>query len=188
MIIELEDTITSEFKGNNQSMEGKINIGCGEFMAMEILAGICSKYREKYPLVQLALHTGTADHILERMNKGLVDVGLFLEPVNTEGLDYIRIRNSDHWVVTMRADDPLAKKNVITKKDLLHRPLILPERMNVQSELVNWFGEDFNKVQAAFTSNLGTNAGVFTKSGLGYPVSIEGAAKSGQDDGRFRRM
>ncbi len=176
-IVDLEDKILSEFKGGNEDIEGKITIGCGEFNAVEILAKICKSYREKYPLVQFALHTGTADHISEMMNKGLVDIGIFLEPVNTEGLDYIRIQGSDHWVVTMKADDPLAAKEVITKKDLTGLPLILPERTNIQSELANWFGRDFSRLNVAFTSNLGTNAGVMVIHGLGYPVSVEGAVR-----------
>ena len=32
-----------------------------------------------------------------------------------------------------------------------------------------------SKLQIAFTSNLGTNAGVMAANGLGYPVSIEGS-------------
>lgn len=176
-IVDLEDKILSEFKGGNEDIEGKITIGCGEFNAVEILAKICKSYREKYPLVQFALHTGTADHISEMMNKGLVDIGIFLEPVNTEGFDYIRIQGSDHWVVTIKADDPLAVKDVITKKDLIGLPLILPERTNIQSELANWFGRDFSRLNVAFTSNLGTNAGVMAIHGLGYPVSVEGAVR-----------
>ena len=176
-IVDLEDKILSEFKGGNEDIEGKITIGCGEFNAVEILAKICGSYRKKYPLVQFALHTGTADHISEMMNKGLVDIGIFLEPVNTEGLDYIRIQGSDHWVVTIKADDPLAVKDVITKKDLIGLPLILPERTNIQSELANWFGRDFSRLNVAFTSNLGTNAGVMAIHGLGYPVSVEGAVR-----------
>ena len=68
------------------------------------------------------------------------------------------------------------------KEDLIGKPLILPERVNVQSELANWFGKDFSKLQIAFTSNLGTNAGVMAANGLGYPVSIEGAAKYWRED------
>ena len=60
--------------------------------------------------------------------------------------------------------------------------MILPERGNVQSELANWFGKDFSKLQIAFTSNLGTNAGVMAANGLGDPISIEGAAKYWRDD------
>ena len=174
-ILNLEERTLEELK-EEEVVEGTITIGCGEFAAVETLAKICKTYKEKYPLVQIALHTATADTVYEMMKKGLVDIALFLEPVDTEGLDYIRISDSDHWCVGMRPDDPLAKKKFIKKEDLIGKPLILPERMNVQSEIANWFGKDFSKLQIAFTSNLGTNAGVMAANGLGYPISIEGAA------------
>ena len=181
-LVDLEEKIISEFKGDTESIEGRITIGCGEFMAVETLAEICKSYREKYPLVTFAIHTGTADNISDMMSHGLVDVGLFLEPVSTEGLDYIRLQGCDHWVVGMKPDDPLAEKEVIIKEDLLELPLILPERPNIQSELANWFGKDFGKLNIAFTSNLGTNAGVMAMNGLGYPVSVEGAGRYWRKD------
>ena len=116
-------------------MEGTVTVGCGEFTAVEVLAEFCRQYREKYPLVQIAIHTATADITYEMMNKGLVDVGLFMEPVNTEGLEYIRITDSDHWVVGLRPDDPLVKKEFIEKEDLIDKPLILPERTGARSLL-----------------------------------------------------
>ena len=175
-ILNLEERTLEELKGKEEVAEGTITIGCGEFAAVETLAKICKTYKEKYPLVQIVLHTATADAVYEMMNKGLVDIALFMEPVDTEGLDYIRITDCDHWCVGMRPDDPLAEKEFIKKEDLIGKPLILPERMNVQSELANWFGKDFSKLQIAFTSNLGTNAGIMAANGLGYPISIEGAA------------
>ena len=181
-ILNLEERTLEELKGKEEVVEGTITIGCGEFAAVETLAKICKTYKEKYPLVQIVLHTATADAVYEMMNKGLVDIALFMEPVDTEGLDYIRITDCDHWCVGMRPDDPLAEKEFIRKEDLIGKPLILPERVNVQSELANWFGKDFSKLQIAFTSNLGTNAGVMAANGLGYPVSIEGAAKYWRED------
>ena len=175
-ILNLEEKALEELKRKEDVVEGNITIGCGEFAAVETLAKICKTYKEKYPLVQIVLHTATADAVYEMMNKGLVDIALFMEPVDTEGLDYIRITDCDHWCVGMRPDDPLAEKEFIKKEDLIGKPLILPERMNVQSELANWFGKDFSKLHIAFTSNLGTNAGVMAANGLGYPISIEGAA------------
>ena len=175
-ILNLEERTLEELKGKEEVVEGTITIGCGEFAAVETLAKICKTYKEKYPLVQIVLHTATADAVYEMMNKGLVDIALFMEPVDTEGLDYIRITDCDHWCVGMRPDDPLTEKEFIKKEDLIGKPLILPERMNVQSELANWFGKDFSKLQIAFTSNLGTNAGIMAANGLGYPISIEGAA------------
>ena len=181
-ILNLEEKTLEELKGKEDVVEGTITIGCGEFAAVEILARICKTYKEKYPLVQIALHTATADTVYEMMKKGLVDIALFLEPVDTEGLDYIRITDCDHWCVGMRPNNPLAEKELIKKEDLIGQPLILPERMHIQSELANWFGKDFSNLQIAFTSNLGTNAGVMAANGLGYPISIEGAAKYWRED------
>ena len=181
-ILNLVEKTLEELKGKEDVVEGNITIGCGEFAAVETLAEICKTYKEKYPLVQIVLHTATADAVYEMMNKGLVDIALFMEPVDTEGMDYIRITDCDHWCVGMRPDDPLAEKEFIKKEDLIGKPLILPERVSVQSELANWFGKDFSKLQIAFTSNLGTNAGVMAANGLGYPISIEGAAKYWRED------
>ena len=54
----------------------------------------------------------------------------------------------------MRPDDPLAEKEFIKEEDLIGKPLILPERVSIQSEIANWFGKDFSKLQIAFTSKL----------------------------------
>ncbi len=181
-IIDLEERTLKELKGAEEVVEGTVTFGCGEFAAVETLAKICKVYKQKYPLVQIAIHTATADFVYEMMNKGLVDVALFMEPVDTEGFDYIRIKDSDHWVVGMRPDDPIADREYLEKKDLLDKPLILPERLGVQSELANWFGKDFSRLNISFISNLGTNAGVMAANGLGYPISIEGAVKYWRED------
>lgn len=169
-IIDLENKIIEEFKGNEEVIEGTITIGCGEFNAVDHIAKICKIFQEKYPRIQIALHTATADVVQEMMNKGLVDIGAFMEPVSTEDLDYIRIRESDHWVISMKPDD------------LLKLPLIVPERLGVQSELANWLGADFNKIKIVFTSNFSTNAGIMALNGLGYPVSIEAAIQYWRED------
>ena len=152
-ILNLEERTLKELNRKEDVVEGTITIGCGEFAAVETLAKICKTYKEKYPLVQIVLHTATADTVYEMMNKGLVDIALFMEPVDTEGLDYIRISDCDHWCVGMRPDDPLAEKEFIKKEDLIGKPLILPERTNVQSELpIGW--ERLFETADCFYSNL----------------------------------
>lgn len=181
-ILELEERTLEEIKGKEELIEGTITFGCGESAVIETLALIIKSYKDKYPRVQIRIHTATADRIYEMMNQGLIDIGLFVEPANIENLDYIRFKDSDHWVVGMPSVDPLAQKEYIEKSDLLDKPLIFPERVNIQSELANWFGNDFKNLHIAFTSNLGTNAAIMASYGLGYPVSIEGAAKYWKED------
>ena len=94
-MINLEERTLEELRVSDEVVNGTITIGCGEFSAIETLAKICKVFKERYPLVQIAIHTATADTIYEMMRKGLVDIGLFMEPVDTEGLDYRRIIKSD---------------------------------------------------------------------------------------------
>lgn len=181
-IIDLEDKLKDDFKSDSEIVEGSITIGCGEFSAVETLATVCKSYKEKYPKVQITIHTATADKVHEMMEKGLVDIGLFLEPTGTEGLDYIRLKNTDYWVVGMRPDDTMAEKEYVTKDDLKDKVLIFPERSSVQSELINWFGDEYKLTNVSYISNLGTNAGIFVNNGLGYALSIEGACKYWRED------
>lgn len=48
--------------------------------------------------------------------------------------------------------------------------------MNAQSELASWFGDQYGKINVAFTSNLSTNGAVMVGVGLVYSLVIEGAA------------
>ena len=66
-ILNLEERTLEELKGKEEVVEGTITIGCGEFAAVETLAKICKTYKEKYPLVQIVLHTATADAVYEMM-------------------------------------------------------------------------------------------------------------------------
>ena len=88
----------------------------------------------------------------------MTDVGLLLEPVNMEKYDYIRLEQREQWVVAMHPDAPLAKLERITPNDLKGLPLVLPHRLNVQSELAGWFGDRFDNLNILFTANLPSNS------------------------------
>ena len=75
----------------------------------------------------------------------------------------------------MRPDDPLSGKDAVTAKDLSALPLVLPRRMNIQSELASWFGSHYEKLNLVFTSNLSTNSAIMVNGGLAYSLVIEGA-------------
>ncbi len=168
----MEERTLEELRDSKEKIEETVTSSCGECTTVETLAKIFKEYKEKYPLVQITIHTATADAVYEMLNKGIVDIALFLEPINTESLDYIRIKDSNHWVVTMSPNDPLVKK-----EDLIGKPLILLERLSVRSKLANWFGKDFSKLNVSLISNLSTNVEVMAANGLEYPISIEGAIK-----------
>ena len=174
-IVELVDKTSHELLEQASELEGKIAIGCGELKSVQTLSRLCQMFREKYPRVSFELYTATADAVKERMDRGLIDIGLLLEPVNVETYDYIRMPVPEEWCVLMRPDDPLAEKTALTAEDLKSLPLILPQRLNVQSELANWFGSYFEKINLVIAGNLTTNSAIMVMNGLGYALVINGS-------------
>ena len=174
-ILALVDRTEQELIEQDEQVEGRVVIGGGELAAMQELPKIISSFREKYPLVTFDIFTGNADVVKEQMEKGLIDIGVLLEPIDMEKFDFIRLKGKEQWGVLMRPDDPLAEKEVITAKDLENTSLILPRRNNVQNELTNWLGDSFQESQVLFTSNLSTNGALMVQSGLAYSLVIEGS-------------
>ena len=174
-ILQLVDKTERELMEQDEQIEGKITIGCGEISSVQLLPELFKKFREKYPHVTFDLYTATADLVKEQMDKELIDIGLLLEPIDMEKYDFIRLNMKEKWVVLMRPDDSLADKEYISAKDISDLPLILPRRMGVQSELASWFGDYYEKLNVVFTSNLGTNAAIMVNNGLAYALVIEGA-------------
>lgn len=174
-ILSLVDRTEQELIEQEELVEGRIVIGCGELAAVRVLSEMIASFHEKYPLVSYDIFTANADLVKEQMEKGLIDIGVLLEPIDMEKFEFIRLTGKERWGVLMRSDDPLTKKEVVCAKDLENLPLILPRRTNVQNELSNWLGDSFQSAKVLFTSNLSTNGAIMVEKGLAYSIIIEGS-------------
>lgn len=174
-ILELVDKTEKEIVEQGETVEGTVSVGCGDLTAVQLLPELFDSFHKRYPAVTFELYTATADHIKDRMDRGLTDVGLLLEPVDMEKYDHIRLNKREKWVVAMHPDAPLAKLERIAPGDLAGQPLILPRRLNVQSALASWFGDDFGKLNVLMTSNLPSNSCVMSNRGFAYSIIIKGS-------------
>lgn len=174
-IIELMDKTQKELIEQEEMIEGTIALGCGELAAVRLLPDLFASFSKKYPHVNYDLYTANADQVKERMERGLIDVGLLLEPVDIDKYDFIRLDIKERWVVIMRPDDPLAVKDCVSAADLKKLPIIITRRPRVRNELANWFGNSFKNLHILFTSNMSTNAAIMVQNGLGYALVIEGS-------------
>lgn len=173
-ILALVDRTEQELMGQDEQIEGRIVIGGGEIAAMRKVPELIAGFREKYPLVTFDLFTESADLVKEQMEKGLIDIGVLLEPIDMEKFDFVRLNDTEQWVVLMRPEDPLAKQESVQAKDLKGAPLLLPRRSNVKNEVINWLGKYFDEKQLLFTSNLPTNGALMVQQGLAYSIVVEG--------------
>ena len=174
-ILQLVSKTEKEMTEHEEFVDGEISIGCGELASVQVLAEIIKSFHEKYPLVRYDIHTANADHIRERLDKGLTDIGLLLEPVDINKYEFIRMNIKEKWVALMCTDDPLSEKESITPEDLSDLPVCIVKRSLVKNELASWFGDYFKKLNIQFTSNMSTNATIMVQNGLTYALVLEGS-------------
>lgn len=174
-MIQLLNKTEKELKEQVDMIDGVVQIGSGELASSKIIPEVFSKFKEKYPNVTLDVYTGNADEIKERMDHGLLDVGLLLEPVNIEKYDFIRLPIKERWVMIMPSDDSLIQKDNVNVDDLKEKPIILTHRSAVRNEVENWFGDVFKEMNIVATHNLSANAAHLVEKGIGYAIVLEGS-------------
>ena len=176
-IIDMVEKTRDEFKSSDKIIAGNIRIGGGETHAIELITKIMRNIQKDYPNIQYHIYSGNSDDVSEKLDKGLLDFGIFIEPAGILKYDYIKIPAKDTWGVLMRKDSKLAKKRFITKNDLINLPIICSRQpiYNKASEnkFLEWFQSDFDKLNIVATYNLIYNASIMVKSGIGYAVCLD---------------
>ena len=169
-IVELADKAEKELQHTQAELVGEVAIGCGESVGMTFLSQHIRKFRKLHPQVQFRIYSANADDIKERIEKGLLDMGLLTEPVDIGRYSFLRTPQKDRWGVLVPNGHPLAAKEAITSGDLLGVPLLVSGRETVRNELAGWLGDDAERIEVAATYNLILNAANMVKNGVGVAV------------------
>lgn len=176
-IIDMVNKTKSEFNTDDSIISGDIYIGGGETQGMRLIADIIAELKEDYPDIHYHLYSGNAEDVTERLDKGLLDFGLLIQPTDISKYDYLSLPVKDTWGVIMPKDCELAQKESITKQDLMDLPLIC-SRQSLQrtadyNDFLHWFGKDSPKLKIIVTYNLLFNAALLVEQGVGYAVSLD---------------
>lgn len=176
-IVSMVDKTEAEFECMEEQLSGDIHIGGGETHAIILMGEIIREMRVVYPGIRYHLHSGNAPDVTERLDKGLLDFGILIQPADLSKYDYLNMPAKDTWGVIMRKDSPLAKKEFIVKEDLRNVPLICSRQVVTHGLSGNtfsqWFGEDYDKLDIVATFNLVYNAAVMVEAGIGYAVGLD---------------
>lgn len=172
-LVSLADKTKLEFSQKETELTGEITIGGGESQSIDFFAGMLAAFLEKHPLVRYNLYTGNADTIKDRIESGLLDIGLLLEPVDIRKYEFVRFPQKEVWGVLVRKDSDLAAKEVVTPKDLADKPLITTQRMLVQSEIANWLGDYNNQLHFVANYNLLYNAAIMVRNNIGVAICLK---------------
>lgn len=186
-IVAMVDKTEAEFSSMENMISGDIYIGSGETDAIKPIAQVAKELQDMYPGIRYHLHSGNSEDVTERLDKGLLDFGILIQPADLSKYDFITLPAKDTWGVLMRTDSPLSQKDVLRKEDLLNLPLICSRQVvsknRADSEFARWFGEDFAKLNIVTTYNLIYNAAIMVQAGIGYAITLDKIANTSESSG-----
>lgn len=172
-MIDLMEKTKAELAVSDENIGGDIYMGSGETEAVSTIAKVAKDLQQEHPFIRYHIYSGDAEHIIERLDKGLIDFGLLVEPVDIAKYDYIRLPVKDTWGVLMQKDSPLAEKEHICAEDLWDKPLIISHQTSISAEMIAWLKRDISKLNIVATYDLLYNASRFVKMGFGYVIALD---------------
>ncbi len=140
-ILSLVDQAEAELADGEGALSGAVRVGAGETQAMRFVLQTFAALRREHPGVQIELYTGNADAVEERLERGLLDFGLLIEPVNLEKYEWLRMPGADRVGVAVSSASAWGELDRATPADVARMPLLLSSRTSNKSvDLEAWSG------------------------------------------------
>lgn len=172
-IVSLADKTEHEFSQREENLVGELVIGSGELQSSQFLSLLLASFHKKHPQVYYEIYSGNSDNIKERIERGILDIGLLVEPVDISRYEFVRLPIKEEWGVLVNENSELAGKKSVTSKDLVNTPLIMSKRETLQKELKNWFGIYSEQIEVVASGNLLYNMAAMVKNQLGAVVTLK---------------
>ncbi|MEK3988546.1 MULTISPECIES: LysR family transcriptional regulator [Robertmurraya] len=172
-IIELVERTETELSSFDEVISGVVHIGAAETHAMRLMADAMLSLRETHPQIQYDIFSGSTIEVTDQLNKGLLDFGVLVEPVDLQKYDYLRLPVNDIFGVLMRKDSPLAKLNSISPEDIKNQPVLVAHQQQGGNVLSGWLGDDSQNLNIVSTFNLITTPAMMVEAGLGHAFTFD---------------
>lgn len=188
-IIALYEKTESELIHPQQSVSGNVYLGGGESHAMQLLWDIANEMRTQYPNIKLHIYSGDISDVCERLDKGLIDFGLVIQPADLTKYESIRLPALERWGLLMNRNHPLAHKKTISPQDLVGVSVFQSRHTLPKSALTEWYKDVADQIDFIGTYNLIYNAALAARSGYGCVLTLDKLVNtSGESELCFRPL
>ena len=181
-ILEMAEKTKAEFSAMGSEIAGDVFIGSGETFALKQVTDLMAGIREDHPDIHFQIYSGNAEDVMERLEKGLLDFGVLVEPVDISRYNSLRLPARDIWGLILRRDHPLAELETIHREDLSGVPLIVSRQtaaaQSRDNDYLAWFGDSYNGLNIVGGYSLMYNGALMVKSGIGCAVGLNGVVNT----------
>lgn len=125
-VVKLYDEFLSEIEKFKSFKSGELKIGMLYYAIDEYVTSPIKKIREKYPNIQIHLHSYQPNPLIEDLFNDKIDIGLMF---NVEFKDsdqlYFHKVCKEKLIFAMSSNDPLASREVVSISEIINKPIVM---------------------------------------------------------------
>lgn len=126
VLSDIHDT-TSAIVEHHRTLTGAIHLAGGMTVCLHVFPALLKDFRRRHPGIEVKLTTGGTPDLLERIRSGAIDVGLLTLPVEGPEFEQVPVMREE-LLLAMPPSHPLARRRIVTPRDLSDQPCVLFER------------------------------------------------------------
>lgn len=105
---------------------GSLAVGASYTFGEYVLPGLIARFRDRYPRIHPALSVANSRDVVDRVSRGLLDVGIIEGQYGNRSVD-VSVFALDQVAVVVSSQHPLVRVDQITAELLSHEPWVLRE-------------------------------------------------------------
>ncbi|MCY1575941.1 LysR family transcriptional regulator substrate-binding protein [Staphylococcus pettenkoferi] len=166
-------------------MVGEVAIGMAESEVNRSVMKAIKAVTQDEQGVKFDTFSGNGEQILEKLDNGLIDFGIIVEPINKVNYESLPLNKQDVWGILTRKGSELSELTFVPTKRLLHQPLIISRQHGVKSMLANYLEIDEVEMEIIANYNLLYNASLMVEAGIGHAICLDGIINTTGTDLKF---
>ena len=134
-IAQLYRDLDFEIGEMQNSISGKFKIGASSTISQYIIPKVIASFHKRYPQLEIFLLNGNSFEIEKLLLENQIDMGLVENHASQLGIHYKKFLE-DKLIVVTGNNSVYAKKNSISKEDLMNIPIVLREHGSGTLEVI----------------------------------------------------
>jgi DNA-binding transcriptional LysR family regulator len=176
-LLTLRDESVRAVADQDKTPRGVLAIGANEATCLYVLPDVFAEYRRLYPEVQISIYRNFSRKILERIQLGMLDVGIVTMPVKSPRLIVKRIFR-DRLMLMTSPENPLARLKSVPVSAVAEQPIVLPKAGYTRQIMDKLFRPYQSRLRIAMELPSVAMIKTFVAAGMGVSLISESFARN----------
>ncbi|MBA4501088.1 HTH-type transcriptional activator IlvY [Marinobacterium marinum] len=147
-----------------RELRGEISVYCSVTASYSFLYSLLNRFRQRYPQVEIKLHTGDPEHAVARVQSGREEISIAARPAQLPAGIAFRPLARTPLLFIASAEPPAGQG------DWRRQPMILPESGTSRERINQWFASQ--KIQPDIYAQVTGNEAIVSMVSLGFGIGV----------------